>query len=191
MIKKIIITLFGLGIIYVILISSIIYFNSNDKLPNENISIDYTIILGAQVMEDGNPSPKLKDRLDTAIRYSKYNDSKIIVSGGRGIDEPTYESEAMKNYLILNEIDENRIIEENKATSTFENLLYSKNKINNFNESNVLIISNSYHMARVKMLDKRLGYKNTYYLGATNSANIKDYSREILAYSKSYIFDYE
>lgn len=161
MIKKIILTLFGLGIIYVILISSIIYFNSNDKLLNENISIDYTIILGAQVMEDGNLSPKLKDRLDTAIKYSKDNDSRIIVSGGRGIDEPTYESEAMKNYLIENGIDKNRIIEENQATSTFENLLYSKDKINNFNDSNILIISNSYHMARVKMLAKRLGYKNT------------------------------
>ena len=35
----------------------------------------------------------------------------------------------MKNYLIANKIPESKIIVENKSTNTFENFLFSKEKI--------------------------------------------------------------
>ena len=37
----------------------------------------------------------------------------------------------MKNYLISNGVNSNNIIEENKATTTLENIIYSKKILDN------------------------------------------------------------
>lgn len=189
MTKKLLLLLLGLAIVAYLIIVATIFIGKENSLPNDLSSIDYVIVLGAKVEEDRSLSSKLEDRLDKTIEYFKNEKTEIIVSGGQGADEPATESSVMKEYLIENGIDENRIIEENKATSTYENLIYSKEKIDNFTESDILIVTNSYHLARVKMLSSRLDYNNVYFLGTTNSANIKDYARETLAIVKSFIFD--
>lgn len=182
-----IITLVVLSLI--IAICSTIFLNDNNELPKTLENIDYVVVLGARVYDDESLSNKLKSRLDIVIKNFDSTNSKIIVSGGQGDDEPISEAEAMQKYLIANGIDKNRIIIENKATSTYENLLYSKQKIENFNKKEVLIISNSYHLPRVKMLSKRLGYTDVYYMGTNENVTIKDEVREISAYIKSYVFD--
>ena len=51
--------------------------------------LDYLIVLGAQVREDG-PSAVLKYRLDAAIDYLKENESTLcIVTGGKGETNPS------------------------------------------------------------------------------------------------------
>ena len=50
--------------------------------------LDYIIVLGAMVKEDG-PSSILAARLNCALRYLEENpDTIVIVSGGQGKDEP-------------------------------------------------------------------------------------------------------
>ena len=50
----------------------------------------------------------------------------MVVSGGKGSGEKITEAKAMKDYLIKNGIDKNRIIEEDKSTNTYENFKYSR-----------------------------------------------------------------
>ena len=89
-------------------------------------TVDTMIILGAKVNRDG-VSKTLKLRLDKAIEYyNKDKDINIIVSGGQGKDEVMTEALAMKNYLLENGVDEKNIILENKATTTLENIIFSK-----------------------------------------------------------------
>ena len=60
---------------------------------------DYVIILGAQWKTTG-PSYVLQKRLDKAIEYLNANpETKVIVSGGQGYNEPVSEAEGMKGYL--------------------------------------------------------------------------------------------
>ena len=66
----------------------------------------------------------MKLRLDKAIEYYHSNkDINIIVSGGQGKDEIMTEALAMKNYLVENNVDEEKIILEDKATTTLENII--------------------------------------------------------------------
>lgn len=61
-------------------------------------NLDYMIVLGAQVHEDG-PSVVLKYRLDAAIDYLNENpDTNCIVSGGQGANEPFPEAKGWNEW---------------------------------------------------------------------------------------------
>ncbi|WP_249646204.1 YdcF family protein, partial [Lysinibacillus sp. D3C2_S12] len=90
-------------------------------------SADYMIILGAKVKPGGVPSLSLKSRLEVAVQYlTIYPHVKVIVSGGQGPDEDRTEASVMKDYLEPNGIEASRIIIEDQSTSTYENLVFSK-----------------------------------------------------------------
>ena len=88
--------------------------------------LDYVIVLGARVKENGI-SRSLKKRLDKAIDYLDENPGTILVlSGGKGDDEPVSEAEAMRDYLVFNGVREEQLILEMRSHSTVENIAYSR-----------------------------------------------------------------
>ena len=109
-------------------------------------NLDYIIVLGAQVREDG-PSPVLTYRLEKALDYLKENPETVcIVSGGQGYNEPCTEAEAMAVYLMEREIPEERIIQEKEATTTKQNIRYSMSFMEP--DSTVGIVTNNFHVYR-------------------------------------------
>ena len=137
--------------------------------PKQNINsnCDYMIILGASV-KGTTPSLTLQGRLDTALDYIENNKNKnlhIVVSGGQGNDENISEATAMKNYLIKHGVSENKIILEDKSTSTFENFIYSKKKIEQHSSTkisdlNIKVVTTDFHAFRSLLIAKKVGYKN-------------------------------
>mgnify|MGYP000300739508 CR=1 FL=1 len=87
---------------------------------------DTIIVLGTGI-EDGVPSPHLRMRLDAAIEAAgHYPDTVIIPSGGLDAGQPVTEAQAMAVYMEERGIEPERIILEPRATSTYENLVYSR-----------------------------------------------------------------
>lgn len=120
--------------------------------------LDEIIVLGAQVRETG-PSRVLRSRLNAAASYLKDNPETIcIVSGGQGPNEPCTEAEAMKEYLVEKGIREDRILMEDKSTTTVENLEFSSRFLNR-EEDSVGIVTNNFHMFRSLKLAKKNGYR--------------------------------
>ena len=71
----------------------------------------YVLVLGAKILDKDTPCKVLEERLLISKRYlDKFPNSKVIVSGGKGEDEPIAEAIVMKNYLIKQNISEHRII---------------------------------------------------------------------------------
>lgn len=126
----------------------------------KSVSGDYAIILGAGLKGD-KPSVSLDSRLQMAAEYLKQNqDIKVIVSGGQGKDEKISEAEAMKRYLISKGIEEERIIKEDKSTSTRENLLFSKKLLDGLGDSaaqGIIVITSDYHVYRTKAIADSIG----------------------------------
>ena len=109
-------------VIFIVIEALIFLGASGSSQPN----LDYVIVLGARVREDG-VSSSLKKRLDTAIRYSRENPETVFVlSGGKGDDEPVTEAEAMRDYMVYNGISPDKILLETHSTSTVENIAYSR-----------------------------------------------------------------
>ncbi|MDO4982195.1 MAG: YdcF family protein [Eubacteriales bacterium] len=120
----------------------------------------YLIVLGAAVHGD-SPSLALEHRLEGAFDYlTAHPDTIAIVTGGRGKGENISEAECMYSYLIDNGISPERIITEDRAVSTVENLKFSFDIIRSLGDEpngNVCIVSSAYHLFRAKCLAERLG----------------------------------
>ncbi len=125
---------------------------------------DYIIILGCGIAKDGSLLPLLRGRVDRAIEFYKSQkavtgkSAVFIPSGGQGPDEIMSESEAMRNYLVANGIPEDEIIMENKSTTTYENMLFSKRVIDSIEpNSKVAFSTTNYHVFRSGIFAESLG----------------------------------
>ena len=89
-------------------------------------NLDYIVVLGCQV-KGTKPSKALKDRLDTAKEYMQANPETIaVLSGGQGKMEEISEAECMRRYLEKAGISRERLILEQRSTTTRQNLRYSR-----------------------------------------------------------------
>lgn len=147
-----------------VIIEGLIFFNislTNDVDKVEKVNI--VIVLGAKV-NGKDVSDTLRKRLDKAIEYyNKNKDISIIVSGGQGNGENITEALAMNNYLIDNGVEASRIVMEDKATTTLENIIFSKEILEKMGkaEEKVLIVTSDYHLFRSMLIGNVLGVKNT------------------------------
>ena len=119
---------------------------------------DTYLVLGAQVQGD-EPSLTLKKRLDKTLEFmQEHPDRTVIVSGGQGPDEAYTEASVMARYLIEHGADASRIIEEDKASNTRENLLFSAKlaEAAGLDTSRVLIVTSDFHMCRAKYIARTL-----------------------------------
>lgn len=154
---KIAVLLIGFGLIYFLIVEIPIVSSSR---TDDNCEKEYLIVLGAEVV--GNrPSRSLNYRINEAYSYlSKYPESKAVVSGGKGDGEHITEAQCMFDNLVAKGISPERIIKEEKATSTLENLSFSFDIIRSEGtepSGNVAILSSSYHLFRAKKMASNLG----------------------------------
>lgn len=129
-------------------------------------NLDYLVVLGAMIDENGSPKSALRYRLDVAVEYLNNNpDTICIVSGGQGDDEPQTEASAMKVYLQKKGISASRILEEDKSTTTAENLEFSKKLIDSSTAS-VGVVTNNFHVWRSLAIARKVGLNDVYGLSS-------------------------
>ena len=158
--------------------------------PEPEIKPEYVIVLGAGIKEDGTPTLTLLNRLEKCVIYAGENpEAFIVVSGGQRRNEPEPEGQAMAKYLVARGVSSERIIIEDKSTSTMENFNFSKKLINDVKE--VDFITNDFHIFRATILAGRNGLKAYGYGTPTPGiVLINCYLREFFALFKSLIFDF-
>ncbi|MBR0199069.1 MAG: YdcF family protein [Oscillospiraceae bacterium] len=124
---------------------------------------DFLIILGCGFRKDGSPSPLLRGRLDRALRFAEKQEAAtgkapiFVTSGGQGPDEVCSESACMKRYLLEQGVPEERILEEDRSTDTFENMKYSKAQIWKVNpQGKVAFATTNYHVFRSGLYARRV-----------------------------------
>ncbi len=169
--------------------SFIAVYGNND---NATYKEETVIVLGCGIRGE-RVSVGLARRLNKAYEYHLKNpDAVIIVSGGQGPQEDIPEALAMKRYLQEKGVPEEKIIMEDKSTSTITNFKYSHEimKEKALSSSSVVFVTNSYHVYRASEYAEAEGLEVTH-LGAdiiwyTVPMN---YMREMLAIMKMWVFD--
>lgn len=138
---------------------------------------DFIIILGCGIRKDGTPSPLLRGRVDRALAFAEKQQALtgkapiFVPSGGQGPDEPISESAAMKSYLLERGVPEERILEEDRSTDTFENMKFSREKIRAvdpdgkvaFSTTNYHVFRGGLYARRVKMRAVGMGARTKWY----------------------------
>ena len=164
-----ILLLSGIGVA-VVLSSVLIAGGKNDTVT---YSEDAIIVLGAAV-HGKTPSLTLKRRLDKAVEYHTQNPNAIIiVSGGQGAQEDISEAEAMKIYLIQNGVKSDKIVKEDKSTSTTENFAFSKEILDKTfgHDYTAAFITNEYHISRAAFCADNAGLDNTTHMHSNTSTS--------------------
>ena len=124
---------------------------------------DYIIVYGCHI------KGLLDERINHAlsiVKNKKYG--KIVLTGGIGVNGDFNESEYMYNFLINNGVDKDRIIIENKSTTSEEN---NKNVLNLLDlnslqkKTSIVLVTQEVHMQRLIMHWNRI----------LNNPNIKFY----------------
>ena len=121
----------------------------------------YLIVLGAGVRGD-TPSLSLQNRLDAALGYlQEHPGCTAIVSGGQGEDENVSEARAMYDFLTSGGIAPERVLMEDKSTSTMENLSFSLEVIRSLGvepaSAEMAVLSSEYHLYRAQYLARGMG----------------------------------
>lgn len=131
-------------------------------------SPEYIIVLGAKIYKNA-VSRALVYRLEKACEaLEKYPSTRLILSGGQGADEDISEAVAMREYLLGKGIPGDRLILEDRSTSTYTNFKYSAELIGGKTQP-VAFVTNSFHIRRAMKIAREYGFENIFGIAAKSS----------------------
>lgn len=143
------------GLCFVVFLSAAIAYR---RIPG-GFPVGHVIVLGSGLIGDRVP-PLLAARLDAGIAAADAQDppAVLIPTGGQGSDEALPEGVAMARYLTEHGVDESRILVEDRARNTRENLEFSRALLPD-PDAPVAVVTNSYHVFRAALLTRHLGMR--------------------------------
>lgn len=162
---------------------------------------DYIIVLGSGLIDGHIVPPLLQSRINRAIAfYQKQVKEKgkapiLLFSGGQGPDEKLPEAVAMQQYAIDQGIPEEHTLIEDQSTTTYENMLFSKQVIENHTSQKnlrILFSTNNYHVFRAGIYAKMAGL-NAQGIGAKialyywPNAMLREFVASLVMYKKWHI----
>ena len=149
--------LMGRRILSVLLVLGVLLFAFLETEVIRRSKTDYdtpvagVIVLGAGV--NGTvPSLSLRVRLEAVLEYiADKPDIPIVVTGSQGPGEDISEARCMADWLIARGVDERRILVEDQADNTRENVTFTKEMLheNGYDTlANYAVVSSDYHLCR-------------------------------------------
>src|SRR4051794_29906444 len=137
--------------------------------PSEVPHAQAALVLGAQVYNDGRPSPMLADRVTAAAElYKAGKVDKLLLSGDHS--RKNYdEVGAMKRILFQQGIPAEDIFEDHAGFDTWDSAQRAKRV---FDVRSAVVVTQKFHMARALYDARRAGLKVTGY-----AADKRDYGR--------------
>ena len=172
-------------ILFIIVSAALVINGLNDDLQKADVAV----VLGNAVQPDGQPSPRLKARLDKAVQlYRQGLFSNIIVSGGVGI-EGFDEAVVMKRYLIAQGVPDNHIFVDSDGRTTYLTAQHSARLMKENHWTSAFVISQYFHIPRTRLALKQFGVLSIYSAHAEfyEVRDIYSTAREVVGYG-SYLF---
>jgi len=112
------------------------------------------IVFGASVYSNGDLSPVLEDRVDTAIQlYRAHKVDRILVSGDNR--HPSYnEPKTMREYILNHAVEPHDVVIDFSGRSTYETCVRARDV---FGLRRVVLVSQGYHLPRALFIANRIG----------------------------------
>ena len=124
---------------------------------------DFLLILGCRVKGD-TPDEMLRLRAKAAAKFlNEHKNVRAICCGGIVHDDQTKsEAQAIKEILLQNGIESERIFLEDKSQTTFENFVNAKkitDSLQTEKEPKIAFISSEFHLMRASVIASLVGVK--------------------------------
>lgn len=192
LLKKITLLCCSFGVVFSVVS---LFFILNPKIIDDDENCDYVLVLGGGIDKNGTLPQPVQDRVDVAAEFlKKHEEAVCVVTGGTLKWLPYAEAPEIKKQLVNRGISSERILVEDKALDTIQNLQYSCQILSDYSEksieeilnSKIVLVSSKYHLRRAQRLAKRLGFQKISGMGSKCPVFFvaQSYLREILAYLK-------
>ena len=151
------------------------------------------VVLGAGVKGE-RVGDALRRRLEATVEiWNKNPEAVIVVTGGQGPQEAIPEAVAMERWLLARGVPQDKIILEDKSTSTQENLTFAAQLLEEAGISTsepIAVVTNAFHCYRARTYAQKLGYTDIRTVPASISSTIilAAYMREVLAILFMWVF---
>jgi uncharacterized SAM-binding protein YcdF (DUF218 family) len=126
----------------------------------EDEPVSAVVVLGAGVNGTA-PSLTLRTRLNAAAEYLlMHPEIPAVLSGGQGPGEDITEAQAMYTDLVASGIAPERLLLEERSTSTAENLAFSREILQEAgltSDSVIAVVTNDFHQFRTQLIAEDLG----------------------------------
>lgn len=132
-------------------------FNAVEKINQTPLTTQITapaqgrraiVTLGYALNPDGSMHDILVGRLDTTLALANADPAALIVVTGGVPQNHQTEGKLMADWLVQKGVSRDRIIEENYATSTVDNALYSAYALARHRIDNAILVSSASHVRR-------------------------------------------
>lgn len=176
---------YGFGVNFYIILSQRGKIISSEEASRLD-KVDYVLVLGCGVREDGTPSRMLYERLKTGAQVLERQSGASLLLTGDNSGESYNELAVMKKVSIENGVEESQMSIDDYGFSTYESLKNAKEK---FGAKKIIIITQPYHMYRALYIANKLGieaYGVTAYL-PFYPRQILWSLREVLARNKDFL----
>lgn len=152
-------TYIGIGLLYTVTFTVFSLLITDVKDTTDKA--DVFIVFGCKT-NGYTPSKLLYFRLEKAFELLTENpEAYAVLSGGQGDDESVSEAESMRAYLCAKGVSEDRLILEDRSTSTEENIRFSMEIIESkgIKRGSIAAVSSDYHIKRIRKQAKDQGYE--------------------------------
>lgn len=150
--RRALLLLFALGLALFAAMESYVLLNDETDHGREPAAV---IVLGAGV-NGRAPSLSLLKRLEATLDYvADKPDIPLVVTGGQGRGEEITEARCMADWLTEHGVAAERILLEEQATDTRENIVFSIALLAESGldtTADIAVVSSDYHLARTKLL---------------------------------------
>ena len=191
-IKITFVSLFGIGAVIAIIN---LIFILNPAVVEVDDKAENLILLGGGIDKDGKLPKSVITRVEKAAEYLNANPETVcVVTGGTLYWLPYPEAPELKNQLVQRGVKPERILVEDQALDTIQNLQFSCKMLAEYRgisqqkilEMPTAIVTSRFHLRRSERIARRIGYKNIKGIPAACPAIYVPhcYIREICAYVK-------
>ncbi|WP_237717184.1 YdcF family protein [Cupriavidus basilensis] len=119
------------------------------------------------ILGSGTPhcaaSPTLAARLDKGLALARqWPAARVVVSGGQDFGLHCSEADIMADYLSAHGLEPDRLIREDRSTSTEENLLFSRRLLEQQGVSAgdpLVLVTSDFHLVRAKRIARKAGFQ--------------------------------
>ncbi|WP_369819489.1 YdcF family protein [Acidovorax sp. Root217] len=157
-----------------------------------DVPLKAIIVLGSGT-PNGQPSPALRARLDKARELAAAHPAAwVVVSGGVDFGETASEGRIMGDYLRAQGMAAERILQEERSTSTELNLRYSLPLLQAKGlglTSPMAVVTSDFHTVRAQRIARKIGYTQSVVAGAPTPLYLRynAWLREYFATASSWI----
>jgi len=115
------------------------------------------VVLGAQVLPSGRPSPALQRRISRAVEVWRDAPGAVLVGTGGLGRAPVSEAEVTRRAAIAAGIPEGRIVLEERSTTTLEQAVFVAAEAARRGWRSLVLVTDRYHLPRSLFLFRRCG----------------------------------